>query len=142
MAASLTTCRTQLAQRLQDPSNLIYATSTLDEALRASLAELSSAYGAVVSLDGLDGETSTTFDDADLHSFLVGAHAHALRMRLTGKMDEPNPARENLIYLASLATTTMNEFQALLTHIRMRRFQQSTSHPYSAWEWDEGEDFS
>ena len=142
MAITLTTCKTQLALRLQDTGNLIYSASLLEEALRSSLSEITSAYGAAQTLNGLDGETETTFDDVDLHTFLVGGEAYALRTRLIAKLDEANPAREDLKDTAQAAQDKMTEFQALLSHIRLRRFQESTDHPYSQWEWDEGEDFS
>ena len=142
MSIDLTSCRTQLSQRLQDTSNLIYSTGTLDESLRSALADLSASYGSAQTLDGLDGETSTTFSSLDLHTFLVGGVAYSLRSRFTGKLDEPNPSREKPGALADQAASVMKEFQSLLHHIRVRRFQETTDHPYSLWDWDEGDDFS
>ena len=142
MAIDLTNSLTYLELRLQDPNNLIYSTTLLTEAIRSALQELSSAYGEALTLEGLDTETETTFSALDLHTLLVGAHAYALQSRLAGKADEPNPTRDNQSKIAELAANKMEEFQGLLTHVKLRRFQETTDHPYSEWEWDEGEDFS
>lgn len=142
MSITLSTVRDQVESRLVDSSNLIYATTTLDEAIRSALAELSSAYGSAQTLKDLDSATATTFDDVDLHTLCVGSLAYALRTRLFQQYEEPFSSREHPEDLIKFATETMNEFQALLTHIRLRRFQEAVDTPYSVWEWEEGDDFS
>ena len=142
MSATLSTTRDQVETRLQDSTNLIFSTSTIDEALRASLNELSNAYGLAQTLKDLDLAASTTFDDVDQNTLIVGAVAYALRFRLVGKFEEASPVRERPEDLARWATEFMEEFQSLLTHIRLRRFHESVDHPYSRWDWDEGADFS
>ena len=134
MAITLATARDQLETRLVDATNLIFATSTLDEAFRASLGEVSNTYGSDVTLKDLDSAPATTFDDVDFVAVMVGATAFALRFRLFNKFEEVSPIREHPEDLAKWATEAMEEFQGLLTHIRLRRFQESSDHPYTAWE--------
>ena len=142
MAATLATARAQVEERLIDPTNLIYATATLDEALKAALGEISNAYGSAVALKDLDGAAATTFDDEDLIALITGAAAYALRFRTIEKYEEASPTREDLDEIARIAAVTMEEFQGLLTHIRLRRFQESLENPYTSWDWDEGDSFS
>lgn len=140
MPITLSTVRDQVEARLVDSGNLIYTTATLDEAIRAALAEMSSAYGSAQTLDDLDSATATSFDDVDLHTLCVGAVAFALRSRFFQKYEEASPDREDPDDLADAATRVMDEFLALLTHVRLRRFQEAVDHPYAVWDWDENED--
>ena len=91
MTITLTSVRDQVETRLQETANLIFSTDTIDEALRGSLYELSSSYGAAQTLSGLDGASSTTFEDQDLNTLILGAVAYALRFRLVGKFEEASP---------------------------------------------------
>ncbi len=77
----------------------------------------------------------------DLNTLVVGAMAYACRFRLIGKFEEASPVRERPDDLASWATEFMQEFMSLVTGIRLRKFQESTSGPHSAWDWEEGTDF-
>jgi methyltransferase-like protein len=142
MAATLATVRDQLEYRLSDATNLIFSTAVLDEAIRAALNEVSNAYGEAVTLNGLDAAAATTFDDIDLNTLIVGAMAYACRFRLIGKFEEASPVREHPDDLANWATEFMNHFLALTTQIRLRKFQEATTGPHSAWDWEEGDDFS
>ena len=45
MAATLTTVRDQIETRLSDNLNLIFPTTIIDEAIRASIGEISKIYG-------------------------------------------------------------------------------------------------
>lgn len=142
MTATLSTARDQVEVRLQDITNLIWSTETIDEALRAALADLSTAYGTTLSLKDLDGAAATTYEGLDQNVFFVGAVAYALRFRLIKRFDQAYPSREDPDDLANGAISQMNIFQSLLTQVRLRRFSESTDSPYSLWEWDEGSDFS
>jgi len=142
MAHTLATVRDQLENRLEDATNLVFSTAVLDEALRAALNEISNAYGEALSLDGLDAASETTFDDLDLNALVVGAMAYACRFRLMAKFEEASPVREHPEDLAVWATQFMHEFLALVSLIKLRIFQESTSNPYDDWEWDEGSGFS
>lgn len=142
MAHTLSSVRDQLESRLIDATNLIFSTTALDEAIRASLADLSNTHGSVLTLNGLDGAVATIFNDLDLNTLLVGAVAYVLRFRLVGKFEEASPIREHPEDLAQWATDFMNEFQSLLTQVKLRLFQNSSDHPYSQWEWEEGDGFS
>jgi len=142
MPPTLSSVRDQVETRLQDPSNLIFSTDTIDEALRASLANLSNAYGSSQPLKDLDGAASTTFEDVDLNTLIVGTAAYCLCFRFIGKYEEASPDREKSLDLAKAAAETMHEFQSLLNHVRTRRFFEAVDHPYSQWVWDGGSDFS
>jgi hypothetical protein len=128
--------------RLQDIANLIWTADTIDEALRAALGDLSNAYGVSLTLKDLDSEAETSYEAIDHNTLLVGAVANALRFRLVKRFDQTYPQRENPEGLANWATIQMNLFQSLLMQTRLRRFSESTDHPFSAWEWEEGKDFS
>lgn len=141
MSATLITMKTRLAEQLSDLTNLVWSASALEEALRTSLAELSKAYGETLALDGLDSATSTTFDDKDAHVLLSGALAYAIRFRVMGRFEEASPGDLHPEEMAGWAEAAMNKFQSALTQVRLRRFQESTDHPYSTWEWEEERDF-
>ena len=142
MAHTLATVRDQLENRLEDSTNLIFSTAALDEAIRAALNEVSLTYGSAQTLSGLDAAVTTTFADLDLNTLIVGAMAYACRFRLMSKFEEASPVREHPEDLAKWATDFMDEFMSLTTQIRLRKFQEATTAPLSAWEWDEGDDFS
>jgi hypothetical protein len=142
MAHTLSTVRDQLENRLVDSTNIFFSTDVLDESIRAALNEISNAYGTAQTLEGLDGAGSTTFADIDLNALIVGAMAYACRFRLIDKFEEASPVREHPEDLAKWATDFMQDFLALTTGIKLRKFQENTNTPYAAWEWDEGDDFT
>ena len=142
MTATLTTLKTRLAEQLSDLTNLVWSSTALEEALRSSLGELSKAYGETLTLEGLDEADSTTFDPVDTQVLLKGGLAYAIRFRVLGRFEEASPRDLHPEEMARWAEETMNQFQSELTAVRMRRFQASVDHPYAAWEWEEGRDFS
>ena len=142
MAHTLASVRDQLENRLEDSTNLIFSTTALDEAIRASLNELSNAYGSAQTLNGLDGAAATTFSDLDLNTLVVGAMAYACRFRLMSKFEEASPVREHPEDLAKWTETFMSDFENLIYQIKLRKFQEATTAPISEWTWDEGDDFS
>ena len=141
MAATLTNMKTRLAEQLADLANLVWSPSNLEEALRSSLAELSKAYGETLTLDGLDSATTTSLEERDAHVLLSGALAYAVRFRVMGRFEEASPGDPQPEEMAGWAVDAMNKFQAALTRVRLRWFQESTDHPYSQWEWEEGRGF-
>lgn len=141
MAITLATVRDQVETHLTDSTNLIFSTAQLDEAIRSALAEISNSYGSVQTLDGLDGETDTSIDERDLVALVIGSTAHALRFRMYRNYEEANPEEDDPIALAKFTEEFRKLFQGLLTHIGLRRFQESTDVPYSAWDWDEEDTF-
>lgn len=142
MAITLISVRDQLENRLEDSTNLIFSTNVLDEAIRAALNDLCNTYGSIVTLSGLDGAASTTFESLDLNTLIIGAMAYSCRTRFISKFEEASPVREHPEDLAKWATDFMEEFLSLLTAIRIRKFQKSINSPISAWEWEEGDDFT
>lgn len=142
MSATLTTVKSQLEEHLSDLTNLIWSSSALEEAIRSSLAELSIAYGSSLTLNGLDGESATTFDDDDTHVLINGGLAYAVRFRVMGRFEEASSEDLQPEKMAAWGVETMHKFQSDLTMVKLRKFQESLDHPYTVWEWDEGEDFS
>jgi len=142
MAHTLASVRDQLENRLEDSTNLVFSTAILDEAIRAALNDLSAAYGSALTLNGLDGAAATNFADVDLNTLLVGAMGYSCHFRQIGKFEEASPVREHPEELANWASRFMDDFVNLVYQIKLRKFQESTTSPISAWEWDEGDDFS
>jgi len=142
MAPTLTDAKNQLAEQLSDLTNLVWSSSSLEEALRTSLGELSKAYGEPLTLSGLDEATSTTLDDLDSHVLIAGAVAYAIQFRVLGRFEEASPRDLAPEEMAGWAVDTMNKFQSDLTLVRLRKFQESADHPHAAWEWEEGRGFS
>ncbi len=142
MAHTLATVRDQLENRLEDSTNLIFSTALLDEAIRAALNDLSAAYGSALTLNGLDGAAATNFDDVDLNTLLVGAMGYTCHFRQIGKFEEASPVREHPEDLANWASRFMDDFEALICSVKLRKFQESTDSPISQWDWEEGDSFS
>jgi len=142
MTATLTTIRDQVEAHLDDASNLIWSTDSLDEAIRTALVELSRVSGTDLTLSGLDGAAETTLPDQDDHVLILGAVAYALQFVAAGDIkslplsDDAKPQA-----LTMLIKQRMDAFHDLLEKVRVRYLQESADHPYSQWEWDEGEDF-
>jgi hypothetical protein len=141
MPATLTTAKAQLTEQLSDLTNLVWSSTALEETLRESLAELSKVYGEALSLNGLDGAVSTTFDELDTHVLISGGLAYAIRFRVMGRFEEASHEDLQPEEMARWAEAAMNKFQSELTQVRMRRFQETSDHPYSPWEWEEGRGF-
>ena len=141
MAATLASAKTQLAVQLSDLTNLVWSSTALEEALRSSLAELCKAYGDSITLSGLDGAASTTFEDMDTQVLISGGLAYAIRFRVMGRFEEASPDDLQTEEMGQWAAETMNKFQSELTLVRLRRFQRSAEYPYSEWEWEEGRGF-
>ena len=141
MPATLTSAKAQVAEQLSDLTNLVWSSSSLEEAVRASLAELSKTYGEILTLNGLDGASSTSLEDMDTQVLISGGVAFAIRFRVMGRFEEASPEDLQPDEMVKWATITMDKFQTDLTMIQLRRFQQSTDHPHSIWEWEEGKGF-
>jgi hypothetical protein len=60
--STLTIFRDQVERNLMDTTNLIWSETILEEALRASLADISRAYDTQLYVNGLDGAPATTLD--------------------------------------------------------------------------------
>ncbi len=139
MPPTLASTRNLIQLHLMDLSNLIWSETTLDEAVRSALADLSRIYGEPLTLSGLDAETITTFDDLDLHPLIEGAVAYALKFRVTGRFEEATPEPGIASQLAEWAVQAMESFQSSLIRIQLRRFQSSDSIPHAGWDWDEAQ---
>ncbi len=141
MSITLTTIQNQVEQQLNDVANLIWSSDTIQEAIRSALADLSRIYGFLVTLEGLDGEILTTFDDLDQSPLVLGGVAYALTYRVIGRSEEATPEPKLAGQLADFAQSLMSEFQGQLVQIQLRRFQESTYPVSGQWDWNEGADF-
>jgi hypothetical protein len=141
MTTTLATLRDWVELALGDPTNLIWSTATLDGAIRGALAEISGAAGTTLTLNGLDGATETTLEDRDTPLLVVGASAYALATRLSERIEEATPDREDLDDLAKHKDKAMANFQALLAGFKRRNLQESPNTPYTQWLWEEGQGF-
>jgi hypothetical protein len=117
MAHTLASVRDQVEINLMDSTNLIWSTTILDEAIRASLADISRAYDTALFLKDLDGAAATTVDDLDIYVLVKGAVAHALVFRVVGRYEEATPEPNITPELASLAEKRMQEFKQYLIPI-------------------------
>jgi len=142
MAHSLATVITQVETQLSDTQNLIWSESSLTEAIRSALADISKANGAALFLASLDTALTTTIDDQDIHILISGAVAYAVRFRVMGRFEEATPEDLQPEQMAKWATQTMDKFQQDLYMFKLDKFQQSIDHPYSPWDWEEGDEFS
>jgi hypothetical protein len=141
MAHTLSSVRDQVEINLLDSANLIWSTTILDEAIRAALLDLSRIYGEILTLNGLDAATETTFADQDLYVLIRGAVAYALIFRAVGRYEEATPEPTLAPSFAINAQETMAEFRALLTQADLRLKQNSADSPHSGWQWEESGGF-
>jgi hypothetical protein len=142
MSITLTTVRNQIEIQLSDSSNTIWSEVTLDQAIRSALAELSQIYGSTLFLEGLDGAATTTIEAGDVHVLVMGAVAFALSFRISQRYEEASPVREDIEDLVKAKDKVQELYQDQIYQIKLRKFQESTDHPHTQWEWDEGTEFS
>ena len=142
MSSTLTTVRNQVEIQLCDSSNYVWSEASLDQAIRATLAEISGVYGDSLLLTGLDGAAATTIEERDVHVLIAGAVAFALSIRIFHRFEEASPVREDIDDLVKAKHKVQELYQDQIYQIKLRKFQQSTDHPHTAWEWDEGSGFS
>ena len=142
MTITLSTLRDWVELTLGDTTNLIWSTEALDQAMRAALAALSGAYGATLTLNGLDSATTTTLEEGDMQTLVLGASAHALASRVAERFEEASPVREDIDALVKNRDQTMAQYQMQLEQVRLRKIQGAEDAPYAAWAWEEGEGFA
>ena len=111
MTTTLSTLRDWVELALGDTTNLIWPTETLDQAIRAALAALSAVYGEVLTLNGLDSATATTLEEADIQRLVLGATAYALTIRVSDRVEEASPVREDIDALIKYRDKIMAAYQ-------------------------------
>ncbi len=135
MTASLTLVREQVAQVLQDPSNLVFDSTTLDGSIRLALADYSRTRGSLQSLSGLDGAGATSFPDLDAEVIAIGAAAYAVLGRVIRRgegfqFNQAVPAEARVWGEARLA-----DFRAMLDQVRRGVLRSATVVPWPAAGW-------
>jgi hypothetical protein len=141
MAATLASILSSAEQQLLDTTNLIFSDNLITEGIRSALTEISQVHGATLTLSGLDGAAATSLPDLDAQVLVMGAVAYTIRFRVMSRFEEATPEFQQPEKIAQWATEAMDKFQAELYQVKMRLFQNSVDHPYSQWEWDEGDSF-
>lgn len=168
MPPTLQSVRAQVEYNLMDTTHLIWSTTTLDEAIRAALADLSITRAQVLQLKDLDGAQTTTVGDLDISLLVKGAAAHALIFRVVGRFEEATPEPNLTPALAKFAENLMKAFKAELAGVpvssnpaldvelakqayqtsikavedaRIKTMQESCDEPFSSWAWKERNKF-
>ena len=137
MTLTLTELRTQVSVHLNDTGKLIWTDTLLDSSIRSALQALGQALGETLSLDGLDEATETTLAEDHQQALVVGAVAHALSLRVTGKFEDARPGGAPMDRVADWAGKQMARFEHLLAEIRLQSHQTAEGGPYDAWDWEE-----
>lgn len=142
MSATLASVQALVETNLLDSSNYIYPEVLIQQAIRTSLAEISTIYGAALLLENLDGAASTTIAEVDVPVLVLGATVYCLVFRISQRYEEATPAREDIEDLVKAKDKVQELYQDQIYQIKLRTFQESTDHPHTQWEWDEGTEFS
>lgn len=136
MSLTLEDIRTQVSVHLNDTGKLIWTDTLLDTSIRSALQALGRALGEAQTLDGLDGATETTLEEDHQQALVVGAVAHALNLRVSGKFEDARTGGAPMGELADWAGKQMARFERLLVDIRLKSHQMAEGGPYDAWEWE------
>ncbi len=139
MSLTLTTIKERVSCHLNDTGNLIWSDIMLETAVRSALLALGRVLEVSLSLEGLDNAVETSLAEDDQHVLVVGAVAYALTFRASGRFEDANSRKDLPVNLADWATAHMARFQAMLTEVKQRSHQESTTAPYDRWAWEEAE---
>ena len=131
---NLTDFRLQIERNLMDTTNLIWSTAILEEALRASLADISRAYDEQLFVQNLDTALTTTVNVLDYYLLVKGAVAHALIFRTVGRFEESTPEPSLTPHLATLAEQRMKEFKYYLIPIYAEHGTFIGDEEYYLWQ--------
>lgn len=115
--SNLATFKAQVERNLMDTTNLVWPSVIVEEAIRASLAEISRAYNEQLFINQLDGSVVTTVELLDFYLLVKGAVAFALLFRTVGRFEEASPESTLTPALASVAEQRMKEFRYYLLPI-------------------------
>jgi hypothetical protein len=137
MSMTLAEVRAQVSVHLNDTGKLIWTDTLLDSSIRCALQALGHALGEVLNLEDLDGAVETTLAEEYQQALVIGAVAHALNLRVTGKFEDARAGEAPMGELADWAERQMARFERLLVGIRLQSHQTAVGGPYEAWEWEE-----
>ena len=115
--STLATFKAQVERNLMDTTNLVWPAAIIEEAIRASLSEISRAYDEVLTINQLDGQITTTVETLDFYLLVKGAVAFALLFRTVGRFEEASPEPTLAPALATVAEQRMKEFRYYLMPI-------------------------
>jgi len=131
---TLANFRAQLERNLMDTTNLIWSQAILEEAIRASLADISRAYDEKLTINQLDSEVETTVDPLDFYLLIKGAVAYALIFRTVGRFEEATPEPSLTPHLATVAEQRMKEFKYYLIPIYAEHGTFIGDEEYYLWQ--------
>jgi len=134
MSLDLTSASERTAELLHDADGRIWSADQLTEALRQALSDLSQAAGELLTLDGLDGATSTNVAVEDESLFVLRAAGHAAWMQALGRLQAYDLSPESRREMLDLSGVQLTRYGEGLRLVRLRRLQASADAPYSAWE--------
>ena len=142
MSSTLATVQALVETNLLDSSNYIYPEVLIQQAIRTSLAEISTIYGAALLLEDLDAAASTTILEVDVPVLVLGSTVYCLVFRISQRYEEASPVREQIDDLVKAKDKVQDLYQDQIYQIKLRKFQESTDHPHSEWDWVEGDGFT
>jgi hypothetical protein len=135
MSQTLTSIRGRVGQILQDPTNLVFDSSTLDGCIRTALNEFANAKGAVQRLEGLDGAGSTDFSDLEGEMIAIGAAAYAVLGRVIKRSESFNFKQAVPKETRLWGETRLNDFHTMLAQVRQGTFRVATVTPWPSAGW-------
>jgi hypothetical protein len=134
MSLTLAEVRAQVSVHLNDTGKLIWTDTLLDSSIRSALQALGRALGEALTLDGLDGAPETTLAEDDQQALVVGAVAHALKLRVTGKFENARTGGAPMGELADWAAKQMERFERLLADLMRPGIGRRRDEPDCNWE--------
>lgn len=137
MTLDLVTVRTEVSLRLNDTARLIWSDEMLDAAVRDSLRSIGRILGDTLTLSGLDDAEETTLPADYQQLLVVGATAHALSFRVSGRFEDARAREIPPAALADWAKEQMTRFQEMRRQAKNGGHQQAESAPYGEWEWED-----
>lgn len=135
MSATLTTLRDRVEAFLQDGTNLIFETGTLDEALRLALSDYSLTLGTVQTISGLDGAAVTSVPALHESVLVIGAAGYAVVSRAIRRAESYQAHQELPKPVLTWGQARLDQFSRLLEQIRLGTFRVSTVTPWVATGW-------
>lgn len=137
MSLTLTDIKTQVSGQLNDAGKLIWTDALLETAIRSALQAIGRVQGGALTLTELDGAAETTLAEGHQPVLVLGAVAHALNLRVTGRFEDARASEDLPDGLADWAEKQMARFERLLGEVRAQAHQTAEGAPYAPWDWEE-----
>jgi hypothetical protein len=122
---------------LMDVNNKSWDTTTLTEAIKQALTDLSQAAGVALAIKDLDSAAATTVEAQDLGVLVQGAAAYAASSRTVKRTEMVSIGEGPQTTLKAWAALAMETFKDRMKTISQRTLHKSTAAPHTAMEWEE-----